>query len=163
MEVSPGLPLHCDLLLILDSDGVFSHLKTHTGEKLNKSQNLTSASAIYVMGWRCRQIFLFIATFSFLRGLQVGFLSEGNLRIGYIGNLWLSGNKSDGSALVTTPAIPFSEVRKTPLSPLERENNLKEIHRKTALKRAPLREKITPSKMDVAPWDKHWIKREFDG
>ena len=21
----------------------------------------------------------------------------------------------------------------------------------------------TPSKMDVAPWDKHWIKREFDG
>ena len=23
--------------------------------------------------------------------------------------------------------------------------------------------KITPSKMDVAPWDKHWIKREFDG
>ena len=21
---------------------------------------------------------------------------------------------------------------------------------------------ITPSKMDVAPWDKHWIKREFD-
>ena len=23
--------------------------------------------------------------------------------------------------------------------------------------------KKTPSKMDVAPWDKHWIKREFDG
>ena len=22
--------------------------------------------------------------------------------------------------------------------------------------------KKTPSKMDVAPWDKHWIKREFD-
>ena len=21
----------------------------------------------------------------------------------------------------------------------------------------------TPSKMDVAPWDKHWIKRELDG
>ena len=21
----------------------------------------------------------------------------------------------------------------------------------------------TPSKMDVAPWDKHWIKRKFDG
>ena len=23
--------------------------------------------------------------------------------------------------------------------------------------------KKTPSKMDVAPWDKHWIKRDFDG
>ena len=23
--------------------------------------------------------------------------------------------------------------------------------------------KKTPSKMDVAPWEKHWIKREFDG
>ena len=23
--------------------------------------------------------------------------------------------------------------------------------------------KKTPSKMDVAPWDKHWIKRELDG
>ena len=22
---------------------------------------------------------------------------------------------------------------------------------------------IMPSKMDVAPWDKHWIKREFEG
>ena len=21
----------------------------------------------------------------------------------------------------------------------------------------------TPSKMDVAPWEKHWIKRELDG
>ena len=21
----------------------------------------------------------------------------------------------------------------------------------------------TPSKMDVAPWDKHWVKRELDG
>ena len=26
-----------------------------------------------------------------------------------------------------------------------------------------LGKEITPSKMDVAPWDKHWIKREFDG
>ena len=25
------------------------------------------------------------------------------------------------------------------------------------------RVKIMPSKMDVAPWDKHWIKREFYG
>ena len=24
-------------------------------------------------------------------------------------------------------------------------------------------EEKTPSKMDVAPWDKHWIKRELDG
>ena len=23
--------------------------------------------------------------------------------------------------------------------------------------------KKTPSKMDVAPWDKHWIERELDG
>ena len=27
----------------------------------------------------------------------------------------------------------------------------------------PRRVEITASKMDVAPWDKHWIKREFDG
>ena len=64
------------------------------------------------MGRRCRQILLFIAAFSFLRGLQVGFVSEDSLRISYIGDL-LSGNKSDDSAHATTTAIPFSEVRKS--------------------------------------------------
>ena len=64
------------------------------------------------MGRRCRQILLFIAAFSFLRGLQVGFVSEDSLRTGFIGDL-LSGNKSDDSAHATTTAVPFSEVRKT--------------------------------------------------
>ena len=73
-----------------------------------------------MMGRRCRQIFLFIAAFSFLRGLQVGFVSEDSLRIGFIGDLLSSANKSDDSAHATTPTIPFSEVRKRALKTLKR-------------------------------------------
>ena len=75
---------------------------------------------IAMMGRRCRQIFLFIAAFSFLRGLQVGFVSEDSLRIGFIGDLLSSANKSDDSAHATTPTIPFSEVRKRAFKTLKR-------------------------------------------
>ena len=64
------------------------------------------------MGKRWRQIFLFIAAFSFLRGLQVGFVSEESLRMGYIGDLLSPGNKSEDTTHATTSAIPFPEVRK---------------------------------------------------
>ena len=65
---------------------------------------------------RFRQILLFIIAFSFLRGLQLGFLSgEDSFTMGYIGigiGL-LPDKKSDASALdTTTTTIPFSEVRK---------------------------------------------------
>ena len=72
------------------------------------------------LGRRCRQVFLFIAAFSFLRGLQVGFVSEDSLRIGFIGDLLSSANKSDDSAHATTPTIPFSEVRKRAFKTLKR-------------------------------------------
>jgi len=65
------------------------------------------------MGRRCRQIFFFIAAFSFLRGFQVGFVSEGSLGIGFIGDLLSAGNKSDQRAFpttTTTTTVPFSEV-----------------------------------------------------
>ena len=65
---------------------------------------------------RFRQILLFIVAFSFLRGLQLGFLSgEDSFTMGYIGiGSLLPDKKSDASALdTTTTAIPFSEVRKT--------------------------------------------------
>ena len=86
------------------------------------------------MGRRCRQILLFVAAFSFL-----SFLSEGHLRIEYIGDLFSSGNKSDDSGLATTPTIPFSEVRKTALkgAPLGKYALNRASLRKTALIELP--------------------------
>ena len=54
------------------------------------------------------------------------------------------------------------------IGPKLREVTISNFHRKAPkwvknqAKGSKIHEK-TPSKKDVAPWDKHWIKREFNG